>query len=130
MAVAAAVFAQSAGDFEYIATNGAVTITGYTGTAKNIVIPEKINGLPVTAIGNRAFADKQLTGVTIPGSVTSIGEGAFYGNQLTGVTIGNGVIAIRAYAFANNRLTAVTVPNSVTTIGEGAFDEDVEIKRE
>jgi hypothetical protein len=49
--VAAALFGQDAADFEYAADNGEVTITGYTGSAKDVTIPERINKLPVTAIG-------------------------------------------------------------------------------
>lgn len=46
----------------------------------DIVIPEKINDLPVTAIGNSAFANKKtISSVTIPDSVTTIGTSAFLG---------------------------------------------------
>lgn len=39
-----------------------------------IVIPDKINGVSVTSIGEKAFYYcKKLTGITIPDSVTSIG---------------------------------------------------------
>lgn len=43
--------------FNYIATNGAITITGYTGSGGNVAIPGTINGLPVTSIGGGAFHD-------------------------------------------------------------------------
>jgi hypothetical protein len=85
------VFGQNAGDFEYKTENGGITITGYNGGVKTVVIPPRIDNLPVTTIGAYAFADNQLTGVTIPDSVTSIGDYAFYGNQLTDVTIGTNV---------------------------------------
>lgn len=35
--------------------NGAITITGYTGTGGAVEIPGVINGLPVTRIGPSAF---------------------------------------------------------------------------
>jgi hypothetical protein len=98
-----------------------VIITDYRGSEKDIVIPERIEGRPVIAIGNEAFYNAQLTGVTIPGSVTSIGQLAFYNNQLTSVTIGNSVISIGEGAFRGNQLTTLTIPGSVTSIGEGAF---------
>jgi hypothetical protein len=148
---ALALFAQNAGDFKTAVANGRVTITGYTGTAKDVQIPERINGLPVTAIGNRAFAANELKSVTIPNSVTSIGAGAFFENRLSSITIPNSVTSIEQNAFgfnelksvtlpnsvttigptafAYNELTSVTIPNSVTTIGERAFDEGVEIIR-
>ncbi|MDR2314708.1 MAG: hypothetical protein LBE02_09285, partial [Spirochaetaceae bacterium] len=45
------VFSQNVSDFEYSVNNGGITITGYKGSVKNVVIPEKINGLPVIRIG-------------------------------------------------------------------------------
>jgi hypothetical protein len=41
---------QNAGDFEYQIEDAGITITGYKGGVKDIIIPEKINGLPVTAV--------------------------------------------------------------------------------
>jgi TolB-like protein len=110
-----------AADFQYEAGNNRVTITGYTGTAKDATIPDRINGLPVTTIGTRAFYKKQLIGVSIPNGVTTIGESAFANNQLTHLTIPDSVTAIGNSAFANNRLTHLTIPNSVTTIENSAF---------
>ncbi|MDE6270826.1 MAG: leucine-rich repeat domain-containing protein [Muribaculaceae bacterium] len=76
----------------------------------------------VSAIGEFAFCDCQLTHVEIPNSVTSIGKGAFCGCQLTHVEIPNSVMTIenRAFAYCSD-LTNVEIPNSVTTIGEFAF---------
>jgi GH24 family phage-related lysozyme (muramidase) len=100
---------------------GGVTITGYVGQSKTVVIPRRMDGKPVTDIGERAFEDNQLTSVTIPNSVTTIGVCAFWKNQLTSVTIPNSVTTIGDNAFTTNQLTSVTIPNSVTTIGNQAF---------
>ena len=107
-------------------TGSTVTITGYTGASKDVIIPAQINGKPVIAIGIGAFNTRQLTSVSIPNSVTTIGNQAFYRNQLTSVTIGNSVTSIGDYAFSGafnsgNRLDSVIIPDSVTTIGEMAF---------
>jgi hypothetical protein len=72
-----ALFAQNVSDFQITTANGQVTITGYTGTERNVRIPSQINGLPVTSIGDSAFAGNILTSVTIPNSVTFIGGRAF-----------------------------------------------------
>ena len=105
-----------------------IEITGYnTSTSacgKNVVIPAKISGKPVTSIGMDVFRGKQLTSVMIPGSVTSIGTGAFYLNKLTGVVIPGSVKSIGKEAFAQNELTGVVIPGSVKSIGEGVFGEN------
>ncbi len=83
-----------------------VMVVDYTGTATAVSIPETLNHGPtvytVTAIGEDAFQNKELTDVEIPSSVTSIGERAFSENQLTEVTIPVSVESIGPQAFNNN----------------------------
>ena len=100
------------------------SVTGYTGTATDVVIPSKYEGLPVAVIGDSAFAScSSLTSVVIPDSVTSIGDYAFrdcYG--LTSIDIPDGVTSIGDYAFYDcDGLTSVVIPDSVTSIGNYAF---------
>ena len=110
--------------FTVTANQGTVTITGYTGPGGEVVIPDTINGLPVTGVGGHAFAYlTNLTGVVIPDSITSIGNDAFKGcTELTSATIGEGVIVIGEGAFqACWRLTSINIPSSVFAIGRWAF---------
>src|SRR6266436_5113182 len=69
---------------------GGIAITGYTGPGGAVTIPDTINGLPVTSIGDAAFFfNDTVTSVTIPNSVINIGVSAFYDcYSLTSVTIG------------------------------------------
>lgn len=136
----------------YSTSNSQITITGYAGPGGFVNMSGTINvsgtDLPVTSIGNNAFAScTGLTGVTIPGgvisignsafeycssltsvvipsSVTSIGSMAFLNcSKLTSVTIPSGVTSIRGYAFRGcSSLTIVTIPSSVTSLGGSAFD--------
>lgn len=75
----------------------------YEGQDTDVVVPSEYNGLPVTAIGDSAFARcKKLTSVTIPDSVTSIGSYAFYGcHWLTSITIPKNVVSIGTLVFGD-----------------------------
>ena len=112
-------------DFEILIFNNiSVEIIGYTGSVKAVRIPDRINNLPVVAIGDSAFSGNQLTSVVIPNSVTTIGNSAFSYNQLTSVTLPNSVTTIEGLAFYGNQLTSVNLPNSLTSIGNYAFMEN------
>ncbi|MDR0569336.1 MAG: leucine-rich repeat domain-containing protein [Spirochaetaceae bacterium] len=100
------------GDFEYTARGKTAIIARYTGKGDRVEIPETINGLPVTAIGDYAFLlSGNLTSVAIPNSVTAIGEGAFSGClRLTGITIPKSVAKIGLIVFFGcANLTNITV---------------------
>ena len=87
-------------DFDFSVTFGKVTITRYKGIGGDVVIPDTIDGRPVTAIGESAFACcTVLTSVTLPNSLTRIGDSAFERCVfLTSVTMPNGC-SIGEYAF-------------------------------
>src|SRR6185503_6478910 len=58
--------------YTYTINNNTITITGYAGPGGAVTIPGTISGLPVTSIGDYAFAySNKITSVTIPSSVTS-----------------------------------------------------------
>ena len=121
----------------YYKINGNEASVTYRGTSAgsyadeysgDIVIPATVtaNGMtyPVTAIGERAFADcSGLTGITIPNSVTSISYYAFsHCTSLDNVVIPNSITKINDHTFyCCSSLTNVTIGNSVTMIDWGAF---------
>jgi len=68
------------GLFGYTVANGKATIVKYNGSGGDITIPDRIKEMPVTHIGDGAFADcGSLTDLRIPAGVTSIGWTAFSG---------------------------------------------------
>ena len=116
--------AAQAGDFTYETADGAVTITAYTGAGGSVVIPEVIDGLPVTTIGDYAFSGlTSITSLIIGNSVTGIGMGAISEcSGLASVTIGNAVTSIGLFAFSGcTSLASVFIPASVTDLGGAAF---------
>ncbi|MDE5936605.1 MAG: hypothetical protein K2G83_04280 [Ruminococcus sp.] len=61
-----------ASDYEYSISDESVTIKKYIGSAVNIAIPLKIEGLPVKKIGSGAFSETEVESVKIPEGVTEI----------------------------------------------------------
>jgi hypothetical protein len=110
------VFGQSEQDFDVKITGDTVTITGYKGSAKDVVIPAEINGKQVSAIGAGAFKNLEIRSVIIPDGVTSIGDHAFMYDL--GYTLTNGGVST---------LTNIIIPDSVVTIGIGAFDNCISL---
>ncbi len=98
-------------------------VIGYTGTAKNIIIADTYESLPVTKIYEEAFKESTIKSVVIPDSVTSIGYAAFDNcSSLTSVVIPDSVTSIGDYTFYScDSLTSVVIPDSITTIGEWVF---------
>ena len=109
--------------FSFTTNDGAITITGYSGTNPVVTIPGSTNGYPVTAIGNSAFAYSGLASVALPSSITLIGDYGFAGClDLTNIALGSGVSSIGAFAFNDCiSLSSVTLPDSLANIGDEAF---------
>lgn len=111
---------------EYEIINGEVTITDCDESISGeVVIPDTIEGYPVTILGNNAFSDcHNLESVVIPGSIKTIGRGAFGDSleSLTQVTISEGVTTIGDSAFYGAPITKIVIPSTVTSIGEQAFN--------
>lgn len=81
----------------YRAYSNRIEIIDCDEAVTEVVIPEEIDGLPVTKIGDEAFAKcRYLPDITIPDSIVSIGSYAFY----------------NCYLF-----TSLTIPKNVTHIG-------------
>ena len=101
-----------------------VEISGCDKDATEVVIPDEIEGLPVTSIGMETFSThRKLVSVTIPDSVTKIGSVAFnFCDNLVSINIPDSVVSIGGYAFYNCKsLTSVDIPNSVKAISGNTF---------
>ncbi len=116
-------FAQDVTDFTFQADTG--TITKYTGTARDIVIPDAIQEIPVKAIGAGVFGRKNLTSVQLPGTLEEIGQNAFFNNPISDIVFPESLRSIGDRAFANNTaLTQITFAEGLEKIGPRAFQND------
>ncbi len=113
-----------------IDNEGNIYITDGPGIGKDVVIPEQIDGIPVTGIGASAFTwKKNIETVVIPGTVTYIGGNAFNNcTNLKSVTINGDAqydedIGIGAGAFAScSSLVSINLPQKLPKLGENAFN--------
>ena len=94
-------------DYAYSVSNGAATITKYTGNARNLYVPSTLGGYPVKRINDQVFRGCKFETAVLPNQLEYIG----------------------AYAFENCvHLTSVTLPESLTTICAGAFNGCTKLK--
>ncbi|MBR6514963.1 MAG: leucine-rich repeat protein [Clostridia bacterium] len=123
--------ASPAKDFEFEMTDGTVTITKYIGSDLKVVIPKKINGRPVTVIGEEAFAEYDLTHVTIPDTVTLIDFNAFGDCVcLKSVKFSKSLTSIDYCAFDGcTSLKEISLPDSLEIIDEKAFSDCTSLKK-
>ena len=94
----------------------------------DIVIPEAITyegkEYTVTAIGESAFSQRNITSITFPNSITSVGRAAFYCcSLLDSVVLPEKVTVIGDMLFANcTSLRRVVIPEGLTLIDNSAFN--------
>ena len=84
-----------------------VIITGYSGKAKEVVIPETINGKYVIAIGAGAFKNSSFDTLVLNRRIQKIEDGAFVGcSSLKTVYYPDGI-----YSISNNAFDAASYKN-------------------
>lgn len=119
--------------FEYEIVDGKCIITGYDQTVSRLVVPETIEGYPVTEIAPGAFSitesdvelgsSSYIYNAVLPETVTVIGGSAFSQQRYLGkiwlpdslTTIGNSVFN------CNISMEQITIPKNVTSIGGNPF---------
>ena len=115
-----------------------VTITGFASEAtekENVVIPDEIKGMKVTAVAEKAFSNanesyKQIKRVTIGKNVSQIGNYAFAPSSsstdgtLESVTFDEGVpvsVGTRAFQKYKDNFTTFDAGNRELTLGDNVF---------
>lgn len=116
--------AEKEGYLTYVTEDGEVTITNCDEKAKGkIVIPDTIEGYPVTRIGEGAFSlCCKITEIVLPDGLKSIGASAFCYVPFVSLHIPNTVTQIDEAAFWRcEELKEITIPESVTVLSDRMF---------
>ena len=120
--------------FKFSVRNNTVTVHGINeNTFVKLIIPEEIEGLPVTRIASEAFYNiDNIIEVVLPSTIKEIGERAFYNcKKLEKINLPSGLERIESYAFGATACTAIWIPATVIYYGYGIFPSnltDVEIE--
>ena len=116
--------------YPYEISDGHVILTYTDRAVGDLVIPDTIEGYPVTEVGSWAFQwSTGLTSVVIPDSVVAIRYGAFHDcENLKSVQLPKDITVIEQYTFQWTGLNSIEIPNKVTTIKEEAFFEARQLK--
>lgn len=90
------------GGMIYHISNGTATLSKCYSSDPVVELPDQVNGVPITAIGEAAFANC---------------------DHLRAIDIPEGVVTLAPYAFTYCRnLRMVVIPDSVTELGDHCFD--------
>ena len=113
-----------ADDFTYVTNaDDTITVAGYSGGESFVIVPVAVDGKPVTVIGDGAFYENALSGISLPDTVTNVGADAFsHCGALNDIAFPTGVVRIGAGAFTLcSQLNHVFIPNGVTRIEDDSF---------
>ena len=97
----------------------------YSGSSKDIIIPNTIDDKSITGIGQNTFREKSLVAVAFQegSQIEQIHARAFQGNNLTEIVLPDSLKRIDTRAFYGNPISAVIIPDGVTTIENNAFNK-------
>ncbi len=112
------------GDYEYVQNGNGYTITKGRHQNGALSVPETIKGLPVTALGDGAFAETGITSLTLDDRITDLGANVFSGcTKLKTVVLNKHISAIDESAFRGcTALTSVTFKGKLQYVADSAFN--------
>ena len=114
------------GEYTYtVSAENTATITNYTGSDTELVIPDSLGGYPVTGIGGSAFAKKSIVSVVIPDGVTVIGNYAFDGcTSLAVIDLPDSLTTLGGKAFGScTSLLEIRIPANVSSAGVVEYND-------
>ena len=101
-----------------------VIITAYKGSETEVTVPDKINGIQVEEIGERAFYEcADITSIVLPEGIVKVGNAAFSGcSKLEKVDMPDSVESIGGFAFKGcGDLKEMILPEGIRSIEGSTF---------
>lgn len=106
---------------EFFEIDAAGVITAYTGTKTSFSVPETINGITVTGVGEGVFSGMKISELFFPDTVTSIGKSAFEECTSLKTISAKGVTTIADRAFYNCAWLKNIYIENIISIGKYSF---------
>lgn len=102
-----------------------VTLLKYETMQNNALIPDYIDGKPVTEIASNIDQQSVFQGdihnIILPCHLKTIGDYAFYQTNISKIELPDTLTNIGKYAFSQSFLEEIRLPDSVTDVGKSAF---------
>ena len=138
--------------FDYAFKNDGAVICRWNQSGA-VVIPETVDGVPVTVIGDHAFQGNEMTEVALPDTIREIHFRAFEGcanlvhvklpaeleflggyafagcTEVTVLDLPPKLSHIGSSAFSGTGIESLVIPANVTYVGQQAFDYNKHLKR-
>lgn len=107
------------GESEFVIDNNSI-IKAYLGNETNLVVPDEVNGITPTELGDNLFKGSNIESIVLPDTVTTIGENAFYNTGLKTITA-NGIKNILHQSFYGCAALADIDLSNIKYIGSEAL---------
>ena len=119
------------GSMTFSIEDGSAMLVEYSGTDDKVSIPDRVEGYPVTVIGENAFEFSSILQIELPETIKEIQANAFQGSALTGICIPAKVEAISESCFVDCvSLKDIRVEEKSSffqMIGNGLYSKDGKI---
>lgn len=108
-------------DEQYLTVDSSGNITSYTGSKVSFTVPDTVNGITVTGIGDGVFEGMNISEIVLPETVTSIGANAFRDCSVLKTIFARGVTKISDYALYNCVWLKNIYFGDITSVGKYAY---------
>lgn len=111
------------GESEYVIEKSGYSgiIKAYLGNETNITVPDIVNEITPTELGENIFKNSNIESIVLPDTVTTIGDNAFYNSNLKSITA-NGIQNLNKGSFYGcEQLAEINFPDLIYIGTESLF---------